>query len=339
MTLSELAEKIDATVRGDGALEITGLATLANAGPHQVGFLANEKYQSQLKTTKAGAVILRAEHDDETLVANALVSESPYLSYAYAAQVFDKAPTQAAEIHPSAVVDPTAVIGVGVAIGPQSVIEAGAMIADHAIIGAQCYVGQHARIGQHTRLWPGVKIYYDVVVGERCTLHSGAVIGADGFGWASDRGKWVKIPQLGRVVIGDDVEIGANTTIDRGALDDTIIGSNCIIDNLCMVAHNVQIGDGTAIAGQTGIAGSAHIGKHCLIGGATGINGHITIADGVQVHGMTMVTKNLEKGVYASSLPVVDQMTWAKSGARVRQLPELFMRVRALEKKLQDPKG
>ena len=339
MTLSELAEKIGATVRGDGALEITGLATLANAGPHQVGFLANEKYQSQLKTTQAGAVILRAEHDDETLVANALVSENPYLSYAYAAQAFDKAPTQAAEIHPSAVVDPTAVIGVGVAIGPQSVIEAGAMIADHAIIGAQCYVGQHARIGQHTRLWPGVKIYYDVVVGERCTLHSGAVIGADGFGWASDRGKWVKIPQLGRVMIGDDVEIGANTTIDRGALDDTIIGSNCIIDNLCMVAHNVQIGDGTAIAGQTGIAGSAHIGKHCLIGGATGINGHITIADGVQVHGMTMVTKNLEKGVYASSLPVVDQTTWAKSGARVRQLPELFMRVRALEKKLQDPKG
>lgn len=339
MTLSELADKIGATVRGDGALEITGLATLANAGPHQVGFLANEKYQSQLKTTQAGAVILRAEHDDETLVANALVSENPYLSYAYAAQAFDKAPTQAAEIHPSAVVDPTAVIGVGVAIGPQSVIEAGAMIADHAIIGAQCYVGQDARIGQHTRLWPGVKIYYDVVVGERCTLHSGAVIGADGFGWASDRGKWVKIPQLGRVVIGDDVEIGANTTIDRGALDDTIIGSNCIIDNLCMVAHNVQIGDGTAIAGQTGIAGSAHIGKHCLIGGATGINGHITIADGVQVHGMTMVTKNLEKGVYASSLPVVDQTTWAKSGARVRQLPELFMRVRALEKKLQDPKG
>lgn len=339
MTLSELAEKIGATVRGDGALEITGLATLANAGPHQVGFLANEKYQSQLKNTQAGAVILRAEHDDETLIANALVSENPYLSYAYAAQAFDKAPTQAAEIHPSAVVDPTAVIGVGVAIGPQSVIEAGAIIADHAIIGAQCYVGQHARIGQYTRLWPGVKIYYDVVVGERCTLHSGAVIGADGFGWASDRGKWVKIPQLGRVVIGDDVEIGANTTIDRGALDDTIIGSNCIIDNLCMVAHNVQIGDGTAIAGQTGIAGSAHIGKHCLIGGATGINGHITIADGVQVHGMTMVTKNLEKGVYASSLPVVDQTTWAKSGARVRQLPELFMRVRALEKKLQDPKG
>lgn len=339
MTLSELAEKIGATVRGDGALEITGLATLANAGPHQVGFLANEKYQSQLKTTQAGAVILRAEHDDETLVANALVSENPYLSYAYAAQAFDKAPTQAAEIHPSAVVDPTAVIGIGVAIGPQSVIEAGAIVADHAVIGAQCYVGQHARIGQHTRLWPGVKIYYEVVIGERCTLHSGAVIGADGFGWASDRGKWVKIPQLGRVVIGDDVEIGANTTIDRGALDDTVIGSNCIIDNLCMVAHNVQIGDGTAIAGQTGIAGSAHIGKHCLIGGATGINGHITIADGVQVHGMTMVTKNLEKGVYASSLPVVDQTTWAKSGARVRQLPELFMRVRALEKKLQDPNG
>ncbi|RUO21529.1 UDP-3-O-(3-hydroxymyristoyl)glucosamine N-acyltransferase [Aliidiomarina haloalkalitolerans] len=339
MTLSELAERIGATVRGDGALNVSGLATLANAGPHEVGFLANEKYQSQLQSTQAGAVILRPEHDDAQVVKNALISDNPYLAYAYAAQAFDKAPQQAVEVHPSAVIDPTAKIGEHVAVGPQVVIEAGAVIGDHAVIGAQCYVGHGAEIGAQTRLWPGVKVYYGVRIGERCTLHAGAVVGADGFGWASDRGKWVKIPQLGAVVIGDDVEIGANTTIDRGALDDTVIGSNCIIDNLVMVAHNVQIGDGTAIAGQTGIAGSAKIGKHCLIGGASGINGHITIADGVQVHGMTMVTKNLERGVYASSLPVVDQTTWAKSGARVRQLPELFMRVRALEKKLENPEG
>lgn len=338
MTLNDLAAMIGATVRGNGATEITGLATLANAGPSQVGFLANAKYKNQLKTTRAAAVIISPEHDDDALLPAALLTDNPYLAYARAAQALDTTPKQAQEIHPSAVIAEDVVLGEGVSIGPHVVIEKGVRLGAGAVIGANCSVGEGAQIGEHTRLWPGVHIYHRVVIGARCTLHSGAVIGADGFGWASDRGKWVKIPQLGSVVIGDDVEVGANTTIDRGALDDTVIASNCIIDNLCMIAHNVQIGEGTAIAGQTGIAGSAKIGRYCLVGGQTGINGHITIGDGVQIHGMTMVTKDLPaKGVYASGLPVVDQSTWAKSGARVRQLPELFLRVRALERKLETP--
>ncbi|MFU8784548.1 UDP-3-O-(3-hydroxymyristoyl)glucosamine N-acyltransferase [Aliidiomarina sp.] len=339
MTLNELAAKIGAEVRGNGELQVTGLATLANAGPQQVGFLANEKYKSHLSSTQAAAVILHPQHDDPAKLGNALLSSNPYLAYAYAAQAFDDAPKATIGVDASANVAPSAVIGNNVSIGPFAVISERAEIGDGAIIGAHCFVGEDAVIGAHTRLWQGVNIYHKVQIGEHCTVHSGAVIGADGFGWASERGKWVKIPQLGRVVIGNHVDIGANTTIDRGALDDTVISDNCIIDNLVMIAHNVHIGEGTAIAGQTGIAGSASIGKHCLIGGATGINGHIEIADGVQIHGMTMVTKSLEKGVYASSLPVVDQSTWAKSGARVRQLPELFMRVRAIEKKLENPKG
>lgn len=334
MTLNELAAQIGATVRGNGELTVTGLATLANAGPQQVGFLANEKYKSHVANSKAAAVIIHPDHDEPSVLANALISSNPYLSYAKAAQVFDDTPKPTGSVDPRADIHASAELGENVTVGPFAVISAGAKIADGVVIGANSFIGEAVVIGAHSRLMPGVSVYHKVQIGSHCTLHSGAVVGADGFGWASDGGKWVKIPQLGRVVIGNHVEIGANTCIDRGALDDTVIGDNCIIDNLVMVAHNVQIGSGTAIAGQTGIAGSATIGKHCLIGGAAGINGHITIADGVQIHGMTMVTKNLEKGVYASSLPVVDQTTWAKSGARVRQLPELFMRVRAIEKKL-----
>ncbi|MCC5856292.1 MAG: UDP-3-O-(3-hydroxymyristoyl)glucosamine N-acyltransferase [Idiomarina sp.] len=334
ISLSELASKIDATVQGDGSVMVSGLATLASASARHVAFLANPKYQAQLEGTQAGAVILHPSIAESATIANLLVSDNPYLSYAKAAQVFDRAPQQALGVHPSAVVDPSAILGQNVSVGPQAVVAAGAKIGDGVTIGAQCYVGEEAEIGEGTRLWPQVSVYYRVSIGARCTLHSGVVLGADGFGWASDGGKWVKIPQLGSVRIGDDVEIGANTTVDRGALEDTIIESGCIIDNLCMIAHNVVIRSGTAIAGKTGIAGSAIIGRNCMIGGGTGINGHIEIADGVQVHGMTMVTKDLrEPGVYASGIPVMDQSTWAKAGARFRQLPELFLRVRALEKK------
>ncbi|RUO22534.1 UDP-3-O-(3-hydroxymyristoyl)glucosamine N-acyltransferase [Aliidiomarina iranensis] len=334
MTLNELAAKIGAQVRGNGELVVTGIATLANAGPSQVGFLANDKYKNQLRDTKALAVIVHPNHDDAEVLENALISENPYLSYAYAAQAFDDTPKGSGAVDTQASVAESARLGKNVSVGPFAVISAGAEIGDDAVIGANCFVGENVKVGASTRLSANVTLYHKVVIGECCTLHSGAVIGADGFGWASENGKWVKIPQLGRVIIGNNVEIGANTTIDRGALDDTIISDNCIIDNLVMIAHNVQIGEGTALAGQTGIAGSATLGKNCLVGGQTGIAGHITVGDNVQIHGMTMVTKSLEKGVYASSLPVVDQSTWAKSGARVRQLPELFLRVRAIEKKL-----
>lgn len=333
ISLKELAERIGASVRGDDAFVVEGLATLAKAESHHVAFLANPKYQAQLETTQAGAVILHPDLADQ-VQGHALVSKNPYLSYAKAAQYFDLAPIPATGVHPSAVVDPTAELGEGVSVGPHAVIAAGAKIGAGTIIGPQCVVGEHAVIGEHCRLWANVTLYYNVVIGDRCLFHSGVVIGSDGFGWANEGGKWVKIPQLGRVVIGDDVEIGANTTVDRGALDDTIIESNCILDNLCLIAHNVVIGSGTAIAGKTGIAGSAKIGRNCMFGGATAINGHIEIADNVQLHGMSMVTRSItEAGVYASGNPVMEQSAWAKTGVRYKQLPELFNRVRALEKK------
>lgn len=339
MTLNDLANLIGATVRGDGSIEVAGIATLEKAGPEQVGFLANAKYKSQLQTTRAGAVILNAEHDDATYLPAALITDNPYLAYARAAQALDNSPKQAQGIHPTAVISASAQLGDGVCVGAHAVIGDSVILGAGVVIGPNCSIGEGAQIGEQTRLFAGVHIYHRVVIGARCVLHSGVVVGSDGFGWANDRGTWVKIPQLGSVIVGDDVEIGANTTIDRGALDDTVIGSNCIIDNLCLIAHNVQIGEGTALAGQTGIAGSAKLGKGCLVGGQTAINGHITIGDRVQIHGVTMVTKDLpESGVYASALPVVDQATWAKSGARVRQLPELFLRVKAIERKLDMPK-
>lgn len=335
-TLAELAQRIGAEVQGDASFRVTGLATLEKAGPAQVAFLANPKYASQLESTAAAAVIVHPDVAAKSASrANFLVSDNPYLSYAKAAQAFDSAPSHAIGVHPSAVVDPTAELGEHVAIGPQAVVGAGAKIGANSIIGAQCFVGENVQIGENTRLWSQVCVYYSVEIGDDCLIHSGVVIGSDGFGWASENGKWVKIPQLGSVRVGDRVEIGANTTIDRGALDDTVIESGCIIDNLCMIAHNVHIGENTAIAGQVGIAGSTTIGKNCMIGGQTGFAGHITVCDGAQLHGMSMVTKSItEPGMYASGIPAMDQSTWAKAGVRYRQLPTLFNRVRALEKKV-----
>lgn len=335
-TLAELAQLIGAEVQGDASYQVSGLATLAKASATDVAFLANPKYLAQLDDTAAGAVILHPNVAAETPAkANFLISTNPYLSYAKAAQAYDNAPPQAVGVHPSAVVDPSAELGANVSIGAQAVVSAGAKIGANTSIGAQCFIGENVSIGESCLLWSKVSVYYHVSIGNRCLFHSGVVIGSDGFGWASENGKWVKIPQLGSVRVGDHVEIGANTTVDRGALDDTIIKSGCIIDNLCMIAHNVVIGENTAIAGQVGIAGSTVIGKNCMIGGQAGIGGHLTICDGVQFHGMSMVTKSVSKpGVYASGVPAMEQGPWAKSGVRFRQLPELFNRVRALEKKL-----
>ncbi|MCO4320453.1 UDP-3-O-(3-hydroxymyristoyl)glucosamine N-acyltransferase [Aliidiomarina quisquiliarum] len=335
-TLAELAQLIGAEVQGDASYQVTGLATLAKASATEVAFLANPKYLAQLNDTAAGSVILHPKVAAETITkAHFLISSNPYLSYAKAAQAFNNAPTPTAGVHPSAVIHPTAQLGADVSVGAQAVISAGAKIGANTVIGAQSFVGENVTIGENCQLWSQVSVYYHVSIGNHCSFHSGVVIGSDGFGWASENGKWVKIPQLGSVCIGDHVEIGANTVIDRGALDDTIIESGCIIDNLCQIAHNVVIGEHTAIAGQVGIAGSTVIGKNCMIGGQAGIGGHLTICDGVQFHGMSMVTKSVTKpGVYASGVPVMEQGPWAKSGVRFRQLPELFNRVRALEKKL-----
>lgn len=330
-TLAELASAIGADVRGDASYKITGLATLRSASAEHVSFLANEKYRGQTETTAAGAVIMRPE-DDLGYCKNALLMSNPYLGYAKAANLLDSTPTQAAGLHPSAVIAESAKLAPGVSVGPGVVIEAGARIGADVQIGANSYIGEHVVIGEGTRLWPQVTLYHHVELGSHCNVHATAVIGADGFGWASENGKWVKIPQLGRVLLGDNVDIGAGTTIDRGALDDTVIESDCIIDNQVQIAHNVRIGQGTGIAAQVGIAGSASVGRGCMIGGQAGLAGHITIADGVQLHGQAMVTKSISApGVYASGNPAVAQSEWARTGVRYKQLPDLFKRVKALE--------
>lgn len=336
-SLAELASKIGATVRGNPGYRVAGLSTLSAASNSQVAFLANDKYKAQLSGCSAGAVILREQDDDLSQVANALITDNPYLAFAYAAQAFDSTPVPKAGVAETAVIETGVTLDPSASIAQGAVIKAGATIGAGAMIGPNSVVGEGAVIGPGTRLWANVTVYHNCVLGERCNVHSGTIIGSDGFGWASENGKWVKIPQLGRVVIGDHVDIGANTVIDRGALEDTVIESNVIIDNLCQIAHNVRIGSGTALAGQVGIAGSTTIGRNCMVGGQAGFAGHISIADNVQLHGQAMVTKSIESpGVYASGNPVADQSTWAKTGVRYRQLPELFTRVRALEKKLKD---
>lgn len=333
-TLQQLADAIGAEVSGDGAIAITSVATLASAQSGQIAFLANEKYRAQIDSTQASAVIVGPkvvvpEH------LSSLVMSNPYAGFAKVAQLLDTTPRAAAEgVHPSASVDPTVRLGQGVSIGANAVIEAGVELADNVQIGAGCFIGTGVKIAERTKLWANVTVYHHCELGADSTFHSGAVIGADGFGWANEAGKWIKIPQLGRVIIGDRVEIGASTTIDRGALDDTVISNGCIIDNQCQIAHNVFIDEDTAIAGCTVLAGSCRIGKRCMIGGASAINGHISVCDDVQIMGFAMVIKAItEPGVYASGIPAAPHREWLKNGARYRQLDQLFQRVKEIEKK------
>ena len=335
--LSVLAEKLNAELNGDAACGVSAIASLENAGPGQLTFLSNSKFRHHLATSQASAVLIKVE--DLHFVApgvSTLVVADPYVAFAKAAQLLDTTPRSAfSGIHPTAEVHPTAIIAADAAIGAKAVISANVVVEAGAQIGAGCFIGEAAKIGNDTRLWANVTVYHDVKIGSRCTLHSGAVIGADGFGFANERGRWLKIPQTGAVVIGDDCEIGANTCIDRGAIENTLIGNNVIIDNLCQIAHNVKIGDHTAIAGATTIAGSTTIGRYCIFGGATAINGHINICDGTQISGMAMVTKSItEKGLYSSGIPVTTNAEWRKNTAKLRQIEQLYQRVKQLEKQL-----
>lgn len=334
LTLQQLADAIGAEVQGDPALPIQGVATLASAKPGHIAFLANEKYRSQLDSTQASAVIVAPDVDVPDGIA-ALRMKNPYAGFAKVAQLLDTTPKPADGVHPSAQVHASAKIGKNVSIGANAVIAEQVELADNVTIGVGCYIGPNTLIGAATQLWQHVVIYHNCVIGENCLVHAGTVIGADGFGWANEGGKWIKIPQLGRVVIGNRVDIGASTTIDRGALDDTIISDGVIIDNQCQIAHNVFIDEDTAIAGCTVLAGSCRIGKRCLIGGATAINGHISVCDDVQISGFSMVIKEItEPGAYASGIPAAPQREWRRNGARYRQLDDLFQRVKKIEKQL-----
>ncbi|KHN51285.1 UDP-3-O-(3-hydroxymyristoyl)glucosamine N-acyltransferase [Pectobacterium fontis] len=332
--LDALAQQLDAQLHGDGDIVITGVASMHSAKAGHITFLSDSRYREQLAVTQASVVVL-TEADLPYCQVAALVVKNPYLTYARMAQLLDTTPQPATDIAPSAVIAPDATLGQQVSVGANAVIESGAQLGDGVVIGPGCFVGKDARIGAGTRLWANVTIYHRVELGEHCLIQSGTVIGSDGFGYANDRGNWVKIPQLGTVRIGDRVEIGASTTIDRGALDDTVIGNGVIIDNQCQIAHNVVIGDNTAVAGGVIMAGSLKIGRYCMIGGASVINGHMEICDKVTVTGMGMVMRPItEPGVYSSGIPLQPNKVWRKTAALVMNIDEISKRLKAVERKV-----
>ncbi len=333
-TLGDLAEQLGAELRGNSSLQVSGLATLQDAGPEQLSFLANAQYRKFLATTQAGGVLLTAK-DAEGYAGTALVVANPYLTYARLSHLFETRPRASLGIHPSAIVDPSAEIDPSARIGAQVVIEAGAWIGPDVEVGAQSVVGARSRVGAGGRLAARVTLCHDVIIGERVVIQPGAVIGGEGFGFANEQGSWEKIAQLGGVRIGDDVEIGANTTIDRGAISDTVIGNGVKLDNQIMIAHNVQIGDNTAMAGCSGISGSTKIGRNCMIAGGAGLVGHIEVCDNVFITGMTMVTRSItEPGSYSSGTAMQPAAEWRKSAARIRHLDDMARRLQQVEKRL-----
>jgi UDP-3-O-[3-hydroxymyristoyl] glucosamine N-acyltransferase len=337
ISLADLAARLELPFQGDGEVRLEGVATLQNALPGRLSFLANSRYRQYLAGTQAAAVVV-APQDAEHCPVPALVSPNPYAAYARAAALlYPPAPPQQG-IHATACVDERARVARDAWIGPMSVVEAGAVVGAGAQVGPGCVIARDVQLGEHSQLVANVTLCHGVRIGRRALLHPGVVIGSDGFGIANEAGRWIKVPQVGGVVIGDDVEIGANTSIDRGAVEDTVLEDGVKLDNQIQVGHNVRIGAHTAIAGCVGIAGSARIGRHCAIGGGAGILGHLELSDHVQVTAMTLVTRSItEPGVYSSGVPAQPGKTWNRNYARFRELDELARRVRELERKLAGP--
>jgi UDP-3-O-[3-hydroxymyristoyl] glucosamine N-acyltransferase len=335
--LQELVDRLGGELHGDGGVAVERVATLEKAGEGDLAFLANRKYLSQVKACAASALIVASDAREQLADRALIVTPDPYLYFARVAQLFSPQPAAQAGVHRLAAVDCT--VPASVEVGPGACVEEGVELGEGVVIGPNCFVGRGTRIGRGTRLYANVTVYHDCVIGEDCILHSGVVIGADGFGFARERsGAWVKIPQTGRVVIGSDVEVGANTTIDRGALDDTVIGDGVKLDNLIQIAHNVRIGDHTIMAGCAGVAGSAQIGARCMIGGQAGISGHLSIADDVVVSAWTLVAKPITKpGVYTGNLPLQTHGDWVKNFSHLRHLDALAKRVRQLEQQSDGP--
>jgi len=333
--IDELARRFGLEARGDASRVIHGVASLARAQPDQLAFLANPRYAVDLAQTTAGVVVLRGEHADACPVP-VLVAKDPYLAYARIAALFERAPAVTPGIHPSAVVMAEAKVDPSAGIGPHCVVDAGAIIEAGARLAPGCVIGPGCTVGAQSHLAARVTLVTRVTLGKRVLIHAGAVLGADGFGIARDSDGWVKVPQLGGVRIGDDCEIGANTTIDRGALEDTVLEDDVRLDNLIQIAHNVRIGAHSALAGCAAVAGSAIIGRDCLIGGGAGVLGHLEIANGVTITARTLVTHSIrEAGVYSSGAPVEENRAWRRNAARMRQLDGMARRIAALEKQLQ----
>lgn len=332
--LSEIAAHLGGRVLGDAGVRISQIATLEKAQPDQISFLTNSKYRAQLASTQAGAVIL-GEADADATGLPRIISDNAYAYFARVSALLNPLPEAKPGIHPGAFIGTGAAIDATASIAATAVIGEGARIGAYSVVGAGCCIGANVVIGSHARLYPRVVIYHGCVIGDNLIAHSGAVIGSDGFGFAMDAGRWIKIQQIGRVVIGNDVEIGANTTIDRGALDDTVIEDGVKLDNQIQVAHNVRIGAHTAIAGCVGIAGSTTIGRYCRIGGSAGILGHLQIADHVEIAAFTLIGKSIrEAGSYAAIFPFSRSEDWRKNTVHLRHLDELVQRVKTLEQEL-----
>jgi UDP-3-O-[3-hydroxymyristoyl] glucosamine N-acyltransferase len=337
--LTDFVDRFGGELIDDDRVRVSSVAPIERAGPQEIAFIAQPKYLKQLASTRAGALILPPEGRDLTQRPR-IITSNPYLYFARVSALFNPAPLVRPGIHPTAVVHEHAEIAPSVSVGAGAVIGARVKVGEGSAIGPNCVIGEGTSIGQGSVLHASVSVYHACVIGDRAILHSGCVIGADGFGLASENGRWVKIPQTGRVIIEDDVEVGAGTTIDRGALDDTVIEEGVKLDNLIQVAHNVRIGAHTAIAACTGIAGSAKIGRHCMIGGAAMIHGHIEIADGVRISTNTLITKSLNKpGTYTSALPFSEHGAWLKNAVHLRNLDKLASRIKELESRVAELEG
>ncbi|HEX5363271.1 MAG TPA: UDP-3-O-(3-hydroxymyristoyl)glucosamine N-acyltransferase [Gallionella sp.] len=336
--LSAIAAQFGGRVLGDGEVQVEQIATLDSAQPQHISFLTNSKYRSQLAGTKAGAVIL-AEADADATDLPRIICANPYAYFAKVSALLNPLPEASPGVHPTAVIGAGARIDPTASIAATAVVGAGAVIGAYSVIGEGCCIGDNVVIGCRARLYPRVVVYHDCVIGNDLIAHSGCVIGSDGFGIAMDEGRWIKIQQIGRVVIGDNVEIGANTTIDRGALNDTVIEEGVKLDNQIQVAHNVRIGAHTAIAGCVGIAGSTTIGKYCRIGGSAGILGHLQIADHVEISSFTLIGKSIkESGSYSGIFPFSRNEDWRKNAVHLRHLDEMAKRLKALEHQIESLK-
>lgn len=332
LKLSDIAAQLGGDVLGDGQTEIRRVATLVSAGTGEIAFLSNRKYRPQLPMTRAAAVIVAPAFADD-FAGPRIVTGDPYAYYARVASLLNPALARLNGVHPSAASGSP--LPASVAVGPHVSIGRDVALGEGVVIHAGCVIGDDVTVGEGSVLYPNVTIYHGCRIGSRAILHSGAVIGADGFGFAPEGGQWIKIPQIGGVTIGDDVEIGANTTVDRGALDDTVIGDGCKIDNLVQVAHNCDIGPHSVLAGCTGIAGSVILGEHCIVGGAGMISGHVTLAPGTTISGGSLVMKSITKpGLYTSVFPLDVHDQWVRNAAHIRRLSHLAERVSDIEKLL-----
>ena len=333
MRLDAIVAQLGGELVGDGSVEVFQVASLTSAGSGEIAFLSNPKFRQQLQATRASAVIVTQKHVEDTAIPR-IVHPNPYVYYARVVALLNPPSLPTRLIHPMAAVESK--LPESVSVAPHVAIGQRVRCGENVIIHAGCVIGDDVSIGEGSILYPNVVIYPRCVIGARAIIHAGAVIGSDGFGFAKEGERWIKIPQIGRVVIGDDVEIGANTSIDRGALDDTIIGHGVKLDNQIQIAHNVRIGDHSAMAGCVGVAGSTTFGKRCTVGGAGMISGHLTIGDDVHVSGGTLVAKSLSQpGLYTSVYPMETHADWLRNAMQIKRLSKLAERVSELEKKLE----